>query len=183
MRKTYHSGVPGTISRSLAAALLAFALTGCNRPAQDNPVATPAHSANAPEQHSAKRTLHDLSADEAMGGHTLSRHVGKTDAELLARLRREPQIASASTYSDRDTAEQVIGTVLESPGRSFDAWLRRTGRRPNFVLWYAADRPIGRTISRGRTSSSPCRFARIILRWDERRGRYFVLTSYPEEHR
>jgi hypothetical protein len=118
-----------------------------------------------------------------MGGHTLARHVGKTDAELLERLRREPQIASASTYSDRDTAEQVIGTVLESPGRSFDAWLRRTGRRPNFVLWYAADRTIGRTVSRGRTASSPCRFARVVVRWDERRSRYFVLTSYPEGHR
>jgi hypothetical protein len=118
-----------------------------------------------------------------MGGHTLARHVGKTDAQLLERLRREPQIASASTYSDRETAEQVIGTVLESPGRSFDAWRQRKGRRPNLVLWYAADRPIGRTVSRGRTSSSPCRFARIVLRWDERRGKYYVLTSYPEEHR
>jgi hypothetical protein len=177
--------VPGTISRSLAAILLAFALTGCNRAPKDNPApgAIPAHSAAASDQHPATRSLHDLSADEAMGGHTLARHVGKTDAELLARLRRETQIASASTYSDRETAEQVIGTVLESPGRSFDAWLKRTGRRPNFVLWYAADRTIGRTISRGRTSSSPCRFARIVVRWDERRSRYFVLTSYPEEHR
>jgi hypothetical protein len=118
-----------------------------------------------------------------MGGHTLARHVGKTDRELFDRLRRERQIASASTYSDRETAEQVIGTVLEAPGRSFDAWLRRKGPRPNFVLWYASDRPIGRTVSRGHTPSSPCRFARIVLRWDERRGKYYVLTSYPEDHR
>lgn len=118
-----------------------------------------------------------------MGGHTLARHVGKTDAELLARLRREPQISSASTYIDRETAEDVIAAAFESPGRQFDAWRERSGRRPNFVLRYTANRTIGRTISRGRTSSVSCRFAQIVVRWDDRRDRYFVLTSYPEEHR
>jgi hypothetical protein len=118
-----------------------------------------------------------------MGGHTLARHVGRTDEQLVERLRREPNISSASTYADRETAEQTIAAALEAPGRSFDAWLRRNGRRPNFSLRYAAGRVIGRTISRGRTASTPCRFALIVLRWDERRGRYYVLTSYPEEHR
>lgn len=118
-----------------------------------------------------------------MGGHTLARHVGRTDEQLAERLRREPQISSASTYTDRETAEQLIAAALEHPGRPFDAWLRRTGRRPNFVLRHVADHVIGRAISRGRTESAPCRFALIVLRWDERRDRYYVLTSYPEEHR
>jgi hypothetical protein len=45
----------------------------------------------------AQGTRRDLRADEALGGHTLARHVGKTDAELAARLKREPQISAAST--------------------------------------------------------------------------------------
>jgi hypothetical protein len=118
-----------------------------------------------------------------MGGHTLARHVGKTDGELVERLRREPQISSASTYTDRDTAEQVIAAALESGGRSFDAWRHRTGHRPNFVLRYAATRTIGRTMMRGRTASVPCQFALVVLRWEEGRHRFYVLTSYPEEHR
>ena len=118
-----------------------------------------------------------------MGGHTLQRHVGKSDAELVARLRREPEISSASTYTDRTTAETVVGAALASENRAFASWRARTGRRPNFVLRYRADRVIGRTVARGRSESVPCTRAVIVLRWDERRDRYYVLTSYPEDNR
>jgi hypothetical protein len=124
--------------------------------------------------------VRDLSVDEAMGGHTLARHVGKTDAELIERLRREPQISSASTYTDRATAERVVGSALASPGRGFDAWRARTGRRPNFVVRHADSSTIGRSLARGRSASVPCTRALVVLRWDERRNRFFVLTSYPE---
>jgi len=118
-----------------------------------------------------------------MGGHTLQRHVGKSDADLIERLAREPQISSASTYTDRETAEQVVGAALESDSRAFAAWRERSGRRPNFVLRHRADRVIGRSMPRGRSTSVPCDRALIVLRWDERRGRAYVLTSYPEEGR
>jgi len=122
----------------------------------------------------------DLSVDEAMGGHTLARHVGKTDADLSERLRREPQISSASTYTDRATAERVVGAALASGGRGFEAWRARTGRRPNFVLRYADSATIGRSMSRGRSASAPCTRALVVLRWDDRRQTFYVLTSYPE---
>jgi hypothetical protein len=125
----------------------------------------------------------DLSADEAMGGHTLARHVGKTDDELRARLLREPNISSASSYTDRTTAEAVVGAALSSGGPSFEAWRRRTGRRPNFVLHFAARRVIGRSIARGRRDAAPCEDALVVLRWDDRRQRFYVLTSYPERRR
>jgi hypothetical protein len=118
-----------------------------------------------------------------MGGHTLARHVGKTDGELRERLRREPNISSASTYTDRATAEAVVGAALSSPPRSFETWRRRTGRRPNFVLHYAAHRVIGRSIGRHQSEAAPCEDALVVLRWDDRRDRFYVLTSYPEERR
>jgi hypothetical protein len=113
-----------------------------------------------------------------MGGHTLQRHVGKSDADLIERLAREPQISSASTYTDRATAERVAGAALQSDNRAFAAWRERNGRRPNFVLRYRADR-IGRSMARGRSTSVRCDRA-DRARWDERRGRCHVLTSYPE---
>lgn len=125
----------------------------------------------------------DLSADEAMGGHTLTRHVAKTDEELVDRLRREPQISSASTYTDRATAERVVGAALASAGRAFDTWKTRTGRRPNFVLRYNGRETIGRSMSRGRSTSAGCNRAVVVLRWDDRRQRFYVLTSYPEVSR
>ena len=80
----------------------------------------------------------DLSLDEAMGGHTLARHVGKSDAELEDRLRRERQISAASTYTDRATAERSVGAALANGGGKLTSWLRRSSvtsrsvtRRPN----------------------------------------------------
>jgi hypothetical protein len=172
---------------------VAFVLTGCGRSEAPSParsVAPPAAGVTLPtratreaphvERSSSDR---DLSSDEAMGGHTLARHVGKTDDDLRERLRREPNISSASTYTDRATAEAVVGAALASPPRSFETWRGRTGRRPNFVLHYAAHRVIGRSIGRHRHDAAPCEDALVVLRWDDRRDRFYVLTSYPEERR
>ena len=115
----------------------------------------------------------------------IARHIGKTDAELSERLRREPQISSASTYADRQTAERAVGAALEAAGQKLDAWTKRQGRRPNLVLDYADTdgRPLGRSMARGRRTAVPVKRALVVLRWDERRDRFFVLTSYPESDR
>jgi CDI toxin RNase A-like protein len=163
--------------------LLATGVTGCNQPKTPAPAAASETPPAAIDRSAKPSSSHDLSADEAIGGHTLARHVGKTDDELRERLRREPDISSASTYTDRATAEAVVGEALSAPPRSFDAWRRRTGRRANFVIHFGADRVIGRTIARGRLEAIPCERALIVLRWDQRRQRFYVLTSYPEERR
>ncbi len=141
--------------------------------------ATPAPSYAQQAKRGATR---DLSADEALGGHTLARHVGKTDAELAARLKSEPQISAASTYTDRATAERSVGAALAAGGRQLSSWEKRTGRRPNLVLHYVepSRQPLGRSLARGRTKPVPASRALVVLRWDERRARFYVLTSYPE---
>lgn len=117
-----------------------------------------------------------------MGGHTLARHVGKSDAELAERLRREPRISAASTYTDRAVAERVVGATLARAGGRLEAWGRRRGRRPNLVLNYieAANQPIGRTLRRGQSAARAASRAVVVLRWHERSDRFYVLTSYPE---
>src|SRR5262245_51955193 len=174
--------------RLFVLALIVFALFGCGSadsvaPPRQNAAPRPAPPSAEVRRPASPASSHDLSADEALGGHTLQRHVGKTDAKLIERLRREPQISSASTYTDRATAESVIAASLGSDNRAFASWRERTGARPNFVLRYRADRAIGRSVMRGRSQSVPCDRAVVVLRWDERRQRYYVLTSYPEASR
>jgi hypothetical protein len=120
-----------------------------------------------------------------MGGHTLTRHVGRTDAELAERLRREPQISAASTWTDRDTADRVVGTALASADGKLTSWERRTGRRPNLVLHYTdrSGATLGRSLSRGEPAAVRCTRALVVLKWDERRDRFYVLTAYPEADR
>lgn len=127
----------------------------------------------------------DLSVDEGRGGHTLERHVGKTDDELRERLSRERQISAASTYTDLAAAEATVATALAEQSSRVKAWADKRGARPNLALDYHGppSATIGRTIRRGQRRSDPCTDAVIVLRWDTRRDDYYVLTSYPERRR
>jgi hypothetical protein len=136
--------------------------------------------------HAAARPRRDLAADERCGGHTLARHVGRTDVELVERLRRQPGISAASTYPDRETAEIVVGATLAQERDRVSTWERRSGRRPNLALRYRGDPrgpPIGRSLRRGRPRPEPCVDAVVVLRWEPRRDGFCVLTSYPETRR
>lgn len=132
----------------------------------------------APDQ----RPRRDLAIDEARGGHTLARHVGRTDDQLRQRLRDQPNISAASTYPDRDTAELVVGRVLEQFTDRVLSWTRRSGARPNLALRTQAPRgpPVGRVLNRGDRTARPADGVVVVLRWDTRARTYYVLTSYPE---
>ena len=129
--------------------------------------------------------LYDLERDERLGGHTIERHVGRSDRELADRLRREPQIGAASSFADLETAQRVVGDAVTRSRTRIDSWVRRTGSRPNLVLEYEepADRPIGRSLARGTRVAVVCTRALIVLRWNDRQQRWYVLTSYPEPPR
>ena len=123
---------------------------------------------------------HDLAAAEARGGHTIARHVGLTDAQLRERLSRE-SISAASTYTDIETAERVVGLTLRRHASRLAQWEAREGPRPNLVLPFAAPNqpPIGRVLRRGANQPADAHAAVVVLRW--RRDGSYVLTSYPEE--
>jgi hypothetical protein len=125
----------------------------------------------------------DLSIDEERGGHTLSRHVGRTDQQLRQRLADQTNISAASTYNDRETAELTVGLVLEQQAGRVASWTRRRGSRPNLALRVADLRgpPVGRVLTRGRRTPVAAHGAVVVLRWDERARDFYVLTSYPEQ--
>lgn len=123
----------------------------------------------------------DLAVEEQRGGHTLSRHVGRTDEQLRERLRKEPGISSASTYTDRATAEDVIARALRASKKRVDQWMSREGSRANLVVeWPGDGKVIGRSLRRGEKTPVPCRRALVVLKWNDETEIFYVLTSYPE---
>jgi Bacterial CdiA-CT RNAse A domain len=128
---------------------------------------------------------YDLEADERLGGHTLERHVGIDEEGLRARLRRERRIGAASSYVDRATAERVVAATLARERMRLEQWTARRGNRPNLALDFQGSRGevIGHTLRRSGRRLEPCQDAVVVLRWDEGRHRWFVLTSYPEIRR
>jgi len=122
---------------------------------------------------------YDLSPDEERGGHTLRKHVGRTDDELRQRLEREGNISAASTWTDRGAAEETVAAALQAERGKIENWQRRGERRPNLALHFEAGHEIGRSLLRGAAQVVPCTEAVIVLRAD--REAFYVLTTYPEK--
>ncbi|MGG3846409.1 RNase A-like domain-containing protein [Aeribacillus composti] len=120
-----------------------------------------------------------LAAHEARGGHLISRHVGKTDAELLQRLKDNPKITGASTFKDRATAEKVASEVLNDPNNKkiIQAWLSNPKSKSTLVLPYQGTEIIGRGVHKGSTTVEHMSNAKIVLKKDEAGN--FILTGYP----
>jgi hypothetical protein len=177
LRIGFRQNLSGFLGEVFAIVILAM-LLGCgqspapetSRREEARPVA-PTVNANSDR--------YDLERDEGLGGHTLARHVGRTDEQLAERLRQERNISAASTWTDRTIAEETIATALRAERGRIESWMRRGERRPNLVLHYNAGRPIGRSFRRGDSESVPCTSAVIVLRADGPDG-FHVLTSYPE---
>jgi len=121
---------------------------------------------------------YDLSRDEDRGGHTLRKHVGRTDDQLRQRLQRERNISAASTWTDRASAEETVAAALRAERGKVENWQRRGERRPNLALHFDAGHQIGRSLVRGATEVVPCSEAVIVLRADGEA--FYVLTTYPE---
>ncbi len=124
---------------------------------------------------------YDLQRDEQLGGHTLRKHVGRSDEELRERLEQEPHISAASTWTNRDLAEQTVAATLRDQAGRIAQWQARGERRSNLALHYNADHEIGRSLERGASQTVPCTAAVIVLKANG--GGFYVLTTYPEAAR
>lgn len=172
----------GILGIGLWALALVLTLVSCQPPtsSHDPSSASPNATVQAPRHETSllEGPSRDLGQDEQAGGHILRKHVGQSEEDLRRRLRREENITGASTYTDRTTAEHVVGATIAQSQDQIQSWLHQ-GRHPNLVLDYDGTRAMGRTMNRGEVHSRPCTHALVVLKYAGA-NRYYVLTSYPE---
>ena len=99
-------------------------------------------------------------------------------SELRERLDQERNISAASTWTNREVAEETVGQALRAEHDKIARWEERGYRRPNLALHFDAGRVIGRSMRHGDQSSSPATQAVIVLKADGPDS-FYVLTSYP----
>ncbi|MEU3300978.1 RNase A-like domain-containing protein [Streptomyces sp. NPDC006678] len=102
------------------------------------------HSWQLPESQFPYMYSVDLAAAEGVGnGHTLDKHVGKTDEQLLQRMRDEskadgtPKIPAASTYADVESAQRFTQYCLRDNTDEISRWL--AGDPPDVSLIVKTD--------------------------------------------
>jgi Bacterial CdiA-CT RNAse A domain len=165
--------------RKIGPALLAIIalLQGCG---QAPSTSAPKPASPAPSARTETRLPHyDLERDESRGGHTVKKHVGRSDAQLQERLGRERNISAASTWTDLGTAEVTIAAALQAERGRVESWMSRGYPRANLALHYDTGQLIGRSLRRGERRSVDCTAAVIVLRADGPDS-FLVLTAYPE---
>ena len=121
-----------------------------------------------------------LAAHEAAGGHVLAKHVGKSDADLLARIAREPKISGDSTFATREIAEAAIADVISANSSLIRAWLSGTGRKLP-ISGRSMSGPVGRHVAQGSTTITDVAGIRAVLVRDPNMPTgYRIQTAFPE---
>ncbi len=112
-------------------------------------------------------------------GHVIAQHVGKSDADLIARIGSNKKISAASSFTDQATAEAVIGGAIRQNRTQLSAWLRTAQQGDRLPLTYPGTDVIGRGIKKGQSVVGDRTSAKIILQ-ALGNGKYHILTAFPQ---
>ncbi len=128
-----------------------------------------------------RRGALSLVAEEAAGGHTIARHVGRTEAQLQARLASQPGIQAASSFRTLADAEVFVAEALKANRTVIKAWAKTATVGQSKPFLYAAGRVVGEGVVRGASGLQPMTNVVVVVRRVVQSERvYFVLTAYPK---
>ena len=129
-----------------------------------------------------RRGAVSLAAEEAAGGHTIARHVGRTEAQLRARLAQQPQIPAASTFRTLKDAERFVAEAIRANKAAIKSWAQNAipGQTKAFTL-DAGRRVVGDGVVRSTGQLQTMTKMTLVVRKVQDQNRiYFVLTAYPK---
>ncbi|WP_460149148.1 RNase A-like domain-containing protein [Pseudomonas sp. S3_E10] len=120
-----------------------------------------------------------LDAHEAAGGHLKEKHIGRTNQQLLYRLRQEPNIPAASTFHDRAAAEREISVVLDENQDKIDNFLK--GNQNQLIINHETKGPVGTCIKKNTTAAVSGTRIYLVIRKDiNMHPGYRIHTGYPD---
>ncbi|QCP52377.1 hypothetical protein FAZ95_24675 [Trinickia violacea] len=123
---------------------------------------------------------HEAIRGSRIGGHTLEKHVGQTEAQLRARLIAEPDRKAVSTFLNLEMAERAISKVMQSNAMKIKAWSQSSPSYP-LVLVQNVGENVGYGVIRKTGEFIPMNKVRVILKCQKYNGMdYYILTSYLE---
>jgi RHS repeat-associated protein len=128
----------------------------------------------------------NLLNDDAAGGHTFERHIGKSLDYLQGRLEDYPRLEAASTYGSYAEANAVTQRLFDQNQSIIDAWVAdvNAGGRLIISIFFPLASPnffpIGSVLERDAGMAVPGNGARAVLeRAPDMPNGFRVITSYP----
>ncbi len=121
-----------------------------------------------------------LAAHETQGGHTIARHVGRTEAELRARLASQQAIPAASTFQTLAQAERAVAAGLKANRLAITQWAKTAAPGAKRAFVWSSSSPVGEGVVRATGALTKMSRVRIVLKKQALQGKiYYVLTAFP----
>ncbi|MBY4832350.1 RNase A-like domain-containing protein [Burkholderia dolosa] len=114
-----------------------------------------------------------------LGGHTIAKHVGKTEEQLKKRLMLEPHLRFASSFIDLQTAERAISEVMRAQALQIERWASSATRNSTLRIIGDVGHTVGYTLARGAGTVSNSTKIMIITKMTAYNEMpYFILTAF-----
>jgi hypothetical protein len=135
----------------------------------------------AKRTHSATDARRDIQMQDAAGGHTIERHVGKSEAWLRKRLENDPDIGNfASSFHNEAIANRVQGRIVNRFQNQIQEYLKSGQKRP-LVIEVDMREPVGILVERGKSGSITTTKATVVIARDQSKQGWHFATSYPSK--
>lgn len=124
--------------------------------------------------------MHEKSASEINLGHTIEKHVGKSEAWLRNRLETDPNLRNTdfvSTFFNEETANRAQGRFVKQHREQIDRWLKSGEHRLEAEV--TMEQPVGIVVERGKGGSVETARVRLTLVRDDSAQGWHFKTSFP----
>jgi Bacterial CdiA-CT RNAse A domain len=118
-------------------------------------------------------------AGSRVGGHTILKHIGKSEAELRARLVAETRIPAASTFKSLEIAERILYKAVQANKSVIKVWAKSNPTR-NLVIVFDNGSEVGQGVVRATGALTRMNKVQLVFKFQVFNGKpYYILTSYP----
>jgi hypothetical protein len=133
-------------------------------------------------------TRRDVRAHEAkptdpeLKGHTIEKHVGKSEAWLRNRLEKDPKMKNepfASSFRNEAIANRVQGQFVKQNRAALEAWLEKSGKGGRLTRKVEMNEPVGIVVERGKTGATVTNISVVVAVRDSSPQGWHILTSFP----
>ncbi len=117
--------------------------------------------------------------DEAFNGHTVEKHIGKSQDWLDGRLAGSRHEKFVSSYSDSVTATKVISEIIVENQEKIKEWIEDQDK-DKLILSKKFDNKIGVVMKKKDKEIKDCNVGVVILKRPHRVSeKFYIITSYP----
>ncbi|OFS83744.1 hypothetical protein HMPREF3144_08765 [Oligella sp. HMSC05A10] len=128
-----------------------------------------------------KLAEHEAVKGSKAGGHTISRHVGHTEKDLLYRLANDPKVGpAASSFTNLRVAERAISEAMRVNRFYIEQWIKSGEKRKLVIQHTVGGYKVGGYIAKGTSNYVQTSKLRVVLDPKSYNGKqYYILTAYP----